>query len=215
MPPPGESGRSVALAYADGLLGLVYPNERYLEQLYPHDAPSVAREMAAKQSSYGLFALAVLRAIGCHSPELDEPYARHVGTAMMAVKALAIRDGAWVEATRWQGREPSDRPALGDIVLLGLKGGGTAWGRGPLSSEEHLLVVVGYDEPTGCLVSVEGGQPGIAERTRRMLPAPCVAAPTELWLGHLGYALAADGRPLRGRRVAGWIALDKLDAGRA
>lgn len=203
--------REAACAYAESLVGLAYPSERYVAELYPHDAPSVARQMARVQSSCALMAMAILRHIGVRSPGLDEPYASHLGQAVSIVKAIAIRDRGWVDAAAWT---PSvGIPTYGDIVLIGRQGSGTAWGRGPLSAFEHVMVVTGYDVPTGCVRSVDGGQPGIAERVRRLLPAPGSEAPTELWTGHVGYDLAADGRPARGRRVEGWVNLGALDVG--
>lgn len=196
----------MALAYAESLVGLAYPSARYVEQLYPHDTPADARRLAASQSSCALTAMAVLRAVGAHALGLDGPYVRHIGRVVAIVKGIGIRDGAWVDAVRWS--ELLGLPALGDIVLLGRQGGGRAWGRGPYADTEHVVTVLRYDPGTGCVTSCDGGQPGIAERTRRV-----VDVAGELWLGALGAQLETDGRPSRGRRVDGWVDLDRLDLG--
>jgi hypothetical protein len=68
---------------------------------------------------------------------------------------------------------------------------------------DHLARVTGLEGDV--LESVDGGKPGVGRRSRRVVWVGC-----ELWLAHRDHGNGADGRPLVGRCVVGWLDLGAL-----
>jgi hypothetical protein len=200
--------RNEAVEYARSLVGLGWNfanREQYADVLFPFDSPAQRRQLAAACSSCTLKQEAVLRHLG-----LDEDYRFRIpygkrctkGGVLYAgalLKSVALASGAWVDAVRWDG----NRAGLfqpGDMPIIGVNHGGPRWGRGPASDFEHGLTVceINGDE----VVSVDGGQPHIAEVKRKI-----VEVGSELWLASPDSGLDPDGRPSKGRRVTGWANL--------
>lgn len=193
------------LAAARSYLGLEPTDPAYVQRVYLAHLPgggtplhrAQAQQMARTQSGCGLVYEAQLRDLGVTWPHLWRWYGDRIGTAISANVAAAKRDKVWYTADN-----PGPGIQAGDAVVIG--GPPPAWSRGGIAYE-HLLVVTEL-LPDGRLRSVDGGQPGVAERTRVLVRTP----QGELWLANLpsggGPApLGPDGRPLVGRRVQGWI----------
>lgn len=190
--------RKAAVAIAEACAGLSFATDptRYTSLLFPFDEPSKARAMAKTMSSCALFALAVLRLMGVEHPALSAPYASRLGKAVSDVLAVAADLGA----LRKPG--PDAMPAAGDPVLIGQNGAPRAWVRGT-GAGEHVLVTTGID---GDIIdSVDGGQPGLERRSRRL-----VRVGNEMWLATLASRTEADGRPNPARRIVTWIDVASL-----
>ena len=206
MPPaadpiPVERVLDAARSY----IGLEPSDPAYIQRVYLAHLPgggtplqrAQAQQMARTQSGCGLVAEAILRDLGVTWPHLWRWYGDRLGTAISASVAAARRDGIW-----YDDRSPGPGIQAGDLLVIG--GPAPDWSRGGITYE-HILVATEL-LPDGRLRSVDGGQPGVAERTRVLVRTP----QGELWLAHLppsgGAAqLGPDGRPLVGRRVQGWI----------
>lgn len=180
----------------------LYAQRIYLDHLQPADQDRLrveARKMANAQSGCGLAWERWARCMQVSWPHLYMWYGDRLGTALSANVSEAKKCGAWVDADRAASTLPG-LPQPGDAVLIG---GPEPYSRGGIIAE-HLLLVRQID---GALLhSIDGGQPGIQERTRVLITTP----QDELWLANLptggGQApLGPDGRPLVGRRVRGWI----------
>lgn len=173
--------------------GLAYPKREYVELLFPHDEPRAAKQFAAGMSSCALTVLAAWRDLGLDDPELQAPYAKRIGKAVADVVAIAKRHGAWVDCVA---TPPSKvpLPGPGDVVLHGRNKpvGATpqqlgAWKR-DWGGDEHVLTVV--DVRGDVVISIDGGQPGIAEKARTW-----TVKGGQVWLGArrvVGYCRASD-----------------------
>ena len=194
------------IAAARSYLGLEPTDEPYVQRVYLAHLPGggtplqreQARQMAKTQSGCGLVYEAMCRDLGITWPHLWKWYGDRIGTAISANIAAAKKDGIWYTPDA-----PGPGIQAGDAVLIG--------GNGPLDSRggityEHLLACVLEISPEGVVTSVDGGQPGVAERSRVLVRTP----QGEIWLSNMPASggpapVGPDGRPLVGRRVKGWI----------
>lgn len=188
---------------AGACVGVHLDLEAACRLMLPHDRPAWARGYLPRRSTCGLFARAYALLLGAEHHALDVPYEPRDGQAVADVVAVARAGGAWREAGA------GVEPLAGDVVLIGRANpDGTpdpAYVRG-MRATEHVLVVTGVD---GDLVrSVDGGQPGVERRERRVVRAGPHGR--ELWLAALETRLSPDGRPLIGRRAVGWLSLGDL-----
>jgi len=204
-PSPDTASRIVAAALAHVGLGYGGTQARrlaYAEWLFPHDNRTQAQQMASAMSSCGLHALSCWRVAGVQDAALAAPYATRIGRAVVDVVSIAMRHGAWVDATRGV---PDSEPQAGDVVLIGREPDPSYGG------PSHVVVVTGRD---GSLVeSSDGGQPDPHGG------GGCVAilARRRAYDGSTGQAWlrTADGaatpeKPSRGRRVVGWAVAARL-----
>lgn len=205
--------RERAVAKALDLVGLAPGASAYTRELYPHDSPAVAAQMATRQSGCGLTCEAILRAAGVDDEVLLEPYGpRCTGKGPYAVVhqvALALQCGAWVD-TMHVDADPDMfvPPQPGDMWLQGLgnaSGAVPGWYRGTQAAYEHVGTVVETGEGRR-FASVEGGQPGILRKPRRWV----VTRRGELWVCSEGVSLDSDGAPSKGARVQGYLVLTAL-----
>jgi len=198
------ASRDAWVATAKALVGLEPSDPQYQQRLYldaidGEPTPlqrQQAREMAATQYGCGLTWESVARSVGATYPHLRRWYGEpsRIGGVIRDMVGAARGSGAWVTPG-------SDRlPQPGDAVLIG---GPAGWSRGKQTTE-HVLIVTDRQGPA--LHSVDGGQPGIAERARVLVETP----QGELWLADSGASIGADGRPDSGRRVQGWVDADKV-----
>jgi len=185
---------------ARSYVGLEPSDPSYVSRVYldhverPTDLQKAqARQMAREQSGCGLVWEAIARDVGATGPWAylrrwyGEP--QRIGGVIRDMVATAKKSGAW--------RVPGQgMPQAGDAVLIG--GPAPDWSRGTLVAE-HVLVVTGANGAE--LHSIDGGQPGVGERTRILVQTP----QGELWLADRASGLDADGRPTKGRRVQGWV----------
>lgn len=190
--------RRAMVAIASAFVGYSYASKpaAYKALLYPYDGLAVADALAKVQSGCGLTCAGWLELWGNEDPELKRPYHGR-NDIMGTLTKIGRRHGAYVTP------DGNLLPAQGDIFLLGQNNGGPSWGRGVGSQYEHFLCVRDHDGKV--MDSIDGGQPGIEERTRTL-----VYVGTELWCGDTRYGLSADGRPIRGRRAQGWLSLSEM-----
>lgn len=223
----GELGspRCAWVREAWALEGLDPTDPRYIQALYldaldrtPTSYERIrAADMARRLSSCGIFWEALGRRVSLHFPLLWKFYdPRSVVPIEQAITAdvdFAKRAGAWVDATTW--REGGAFPREGDGVIIG--NNTAAWARGNVSVFQHMLVVVAW--AFEALHSIDGGQPGIRLRSRALVEVwtgqDAKGRKGELWESHVDLStgrppLDATGRPLRGRRVLGWIDASRL-----
>jgi len=199
------------------LEGLDPPDPRYVQALLLDALDRTptstelfqARQMARDLSLCGLFWEAVARRCAMHMPLLWKFYGPRslvgVEQTLAATSGFARKVGAWVDATIWTGTRPF--PREGDAVIIG--NDTSAWARGT-AVYQHLLMVALWEG--GLLHGLDGGQPGIRIRTRGLVEVPKAR---ELWAGDVDRAtgripLDATGRPLKGRRVLGWIDVSRV-----
>lgn len=205
------------LSYAaGGATRDAYVQKLYLERL--HREPTAAERssayaMAAAQSTCGITTECIWDRAGVDAAWLREPYGARVNRGFYAVMAeyeFAKQVGAWVSALPWVAG--TALPDLGDAVIIGDNTDGMR--RGSSTKVQHELTMLCYlNGPAGpgsWACSIDGGQPGVAYRTRQW-----VEVPGELWAGAVdpssGVApLGYDGRPLNGRRVIGYVDAKKL-----
>lgn len=194
-------------------VGLSYSSARlpYLALCYPGDTAADAAEMGRSQSSCGLVARGILRVAevdgrllfgGQAVDVLRDPYARLMRLGCYALTLLEVLGqdrGLWVPARA--GAEPEP----GDVLVIGAESHG--WGGG-----EHALTCTGRDGDR--VDSVDGGQtdPGNSfhptatrARSRTLIR---VADTDELWLADA--PALAEGRPVAGRRIQGWLRAGEL-----
>lgn len=206
-----KPSREAWLTAARSYLGLEPTDPVYVQRVYLAHLPgggtplqrAQAQQMARAQSGCGLVWEAIARDQGVAWPHLRRWYGERgrLGTAISANVGQAKKDGAWI--TPGGGR----LPLPGDALVIG--GPAPQCSRGGITYE-HMLTMLALS-PDGVLTSVDGGQPGVGERSRVLVQTP----QGELWLANVppggGAAqLGPDGRPLVGRRVQGWIDVDRL-----
>jgi hypothetical protein len=200
--------RAAGVAVAGALVGVHRDPWAELDLMLPFDAdPDGDREgprdyLRGGVSTCALAARGYLLLLGSGHEALWRPYLPRVGRAVADVVQIARDGGAW------RTPEPGRLPHPGDVVLVGhmLPGGAPdpAYVRGTRATE-HVLIYTGPLGEEGLLMSVDGGQPGVEWRTRRL-----VRFGRELWLSHTAHGIGPDGRPLVGRRVVGWLSLADL-----
>lgn len=218
-----------ACRYVDAALdlpGLSYAaggdvRDAYVQKLYferlrrdPTDSErSSGYAMAAAQSSCGITTEVLWERAGVDAPWLRTWYGTRVNTGKYAVMMeyeFAKEVGAWVSALPWVPGTPL--PDTGDAVIIG--DNTDAFRRGSGTKVQHEFTTLCYlDGPAGpgsWCCSLDGGQPGIAYRTRQLIEVG-----NELWAGAVdptsGIApLGYDGRPLNGRRCIGYVDAKRL-----
>lgn len=189
--------RQNVVPIAKSLNGLEPDSEDYVRRIYrPQNETQreQARKLAKSQSGCGLVCEAILHEAGATSGNwsyTNEFYGKpsRISFVSRDLVTAAKRDNAW---RTYNG---ADMPHVGDMVLMG---GSAEYARGTLISEHWFTIT----EIEGAKVSsVDGGQPGIHERSRVAVITP----QGELWFGNDNSALDATGTPTVGRRVRGWI----------
>ena len=188
------------IEYGLSMAGLSPSDLAYQQHLYPFDPPASAADMAKTQSGCGLTTEAIWRAGKVADARLRLPYGPRsvAGGVLYAVsleKAIAQHHGAWFDASRtgFAAFEPGDAP------IIGCKGCPGLWARNTFTDEHEFTVL--YVEDDGVTVhSLDGGQPGIAIRTRRVVFVP---EHKEIWMASLDATVERDGRPSKGRRLLG------------
>jgi hypothetical protein len=200
---PGEVAeqrkRLGGVAIVGGLVGVHLDREAEARVMLPRDPLAKALHyLRSGKSTCALTARGyVLFAGGVH-PVLDVPYLPRDGNAVGDVERIGRDGGAW------RTPEPGRLPREADIIMMGkgLPNGrpDPAWVRGTTATEHILLATSLAGE---LLESVDGGQPGVERRKRRVVRAG--PGGRELWLSHTDRGLGPDGRPIVGRRVVGWI----------
>lgn len=170
--------------------------------MLPFDEPEEARDyLRSGKSTCGLTGKGYVTLLGSDHRVLLAPYLPRDGQAIADLVLVARDGGAW-RTPEPQGLEP----LAGDVILIGhmLHDGSPdpAYVRGTRATE-HIVIMTGRDGQL--LESVEGGQPGVERRTRRV-----VRVGRELWLAHTEHGVGPDGRPLVGRRVVGWLSVGDL-----
>jgi hypothetical protein len=208
---PGRASILMALAK---LVGLEPSSTAYQNAVYPFDSPTVASELAASQSGCGLVTEVGERAFPVDEDALYLPVSKRSQLGGRDYPIALERDdagkwGGWIDCTIWDKgkRDPLFLPA--DPVIIGCSSCPGVWSKGGVVVE-HELTTLFFDPITMTLWSIDGGQPGVKVRTRKVIE---VSAHRELWLGNLdangNCALdPADGRPTVGRRVLGIINAD-------
>ena len=194
------ANRQAWIDAARSYVGLEPSDASYVDRVYldhverPTDLQKAqARQMAREQSGCGLVWEAIARDVGATGPweYLRRWYGEpsRIGGVIRDMVATAKKAGAW--------RRPGQgMPQPGDAVVIG--GPAPEWSRDSLVAE-HVLLVTSADGAE--LHSIDGGQPGVAERTRILVQTP----QGELWLADRASGVGPDGRPTKGRRVQGWI----------
>lgn len=196
---PGElverRKRLAGVAIAGALVGVHRDKNAEAALLLPFDPPAKALHyLASGKSTCALTTRGYNLLLGSVHDVLLAPYLPRDGKAVSDVVTIARGGGAW------RTPEPGHLPHPADVVLIGHADErgrpDPAYCRGT-NATEHVLIVTRLDGDL--LESVDGGQPGIERRTRRV-----VRIGRELWLAHTDHGLGPDGRPLVGRRVVGW-----------
>lgn len=215
--------------FPSGILPLVGLDDmQAAPYFFPFDTPAYQKAMgqafmSGKTSSCGLTAEVGWRYAGVTAPILYESYADRVSRAKYVIVAdieVAKNDDAWMSGIPWV--EGTPLPDVGDMPIIGCKGCGDSWARN-VSNLEHAYTILCYD-PAGRGIhhSIDGGQPGVAFRTRALVEVwtgqDAQGRRTgELWAAKVNddgtVPLAADGRPLTGRRFVGFASVPRLARG--
>lgn len=196
---------------------------------FPFDTPAYqqAMGMAAKNNKTSLCGITTevgWRYAGVQDPMLYGPYADRVSKGQYTVAqqlAFAKQVGAWVDALPWI--EGTPLPGVADAPIIGCTSCGEGYARG-VKNLEHEYSIACYDPDLGPGIhhSIDGGQPGVAWRTRGLVEVWTGELPDgrrkgELWAAGLDKSgqvvLAADGRPVVGRRFLGYSSIDLLPRG--
>lgn len=172
-----------------------------------------AYQYAPAASLCGVTTQNIWAAAGVDLAYLYRPYSERYGSAVTFERKYAIEHGAWVDAVNW--RRGTAFPEAGDAMVIG--NNTQEWARGSSTPAQHELNIACWIEgPRGALMGcVDGGQPGIAYRTRGLVEVfPGGGNVGELWASAVApdgsLPVGYDGRPLNGRRVVGWTNVAKL-----
>lgn len=193
------------------MAGLEPADLAYQQHLYPFDTVEQARAMALSQSGCGLTTEEIWREGAVADSRLKMAYATRVklgGTsyAVACEKSIALSCDAWTNLVKCETSIPRAAVLTADAWIIGCKGCPGEWARltGTYEHEFSCLLV----EDDGVTVhSIDGGQPGIALRTRKLVWAE---AHHELWLASLDATIGPDGRPSKGRRAQGFTRVRDL-----
>jgi len=195
----------VAEEYFEG----VFPVENGAYQVSDYDLKS-AYAMAAVQSTCGVTTEAIWRYARVDQPKIYEFYghASRLGSAVGLEMTTAKAAGCWIDGIPWV--EGSKLPEPGDAMICGCSSCGDSWARGSHNTEHEFTVTSWLG---GLMHSVDGGQPGVAIRSRGLVE--CWTGTNadgkrtgELWVGVVSpdgtVAMSSDGRPAQGRRCLGY-----------
>ncbi len=190
------------LECALSMCGLEQSDLAYQQHLYPFDTPSQALAMAKSQSGCGLTTEEIWRAGGASNPALTLSYAWRVARGGV-LYAVALEKEIALEAKAWQDtRNVSAALERCDALIIGCKGCPGPWAKNTFTDEHEFTIVLMETLADGTILvhSVDGGQPGIALRTRKLV----LTDSGETWLASLDAVIEADGRPSKGRRLQGY-----------
>ena len=221
-----EKALSLAgLAYADAGTRDQYVAEVFLEGIFEKNTDgtykasqsqiAAAYQMAAAMSACGIVTAQIWNYAGVAAPYLKKFYAEpsRMGSAVGAEFKFATSVGAWVSGMPWRRGTPF--PVAGDALIIGNNTSEMA--RGDSGNYQHEMTCIAWVEgPQGALMaSLDGGQPGIALRTRGLVEVfPDGGDEGELWCSKVApdgsLPITSDGRPASGRRVVGYTDVSKL-----
>ena len=210
----------IGLAYADTKTRDEYVQQLYMWGVFPYENGEYqcterqrvsAYNMASAQSSCGITTRRVWRYAGVDAPQIYDFYGNdnRLGSAVRYEISFAQSVGAWVSGTPWV--EGTDFPREGDASVIGCSSCGPSYVRGGIFGGEHEFTTVCWLD--GLMHSVDGGQPGIALRTRALVEVwtgedKDGRRTGELWAGAVdangNCPMGADGRPATGRRYVGF-----------
>lgn len=200
------------------LVGLEPNQKAYQEALYPNDPASQRAQLATRQSGCMVTLNVGLRKIRVFDPRLQLPMGERAVrggalTLMVMEKAMAQAMGAW----RLPNAKTGALPVEADLAIVGGETIGV-WAKGGGFGGSHVFGVAhteySLSTESSLVHSYDGGQPGIHARTRALVY--CGPRGDELWAASLDASGAfvfdaVDQRPVKGRRVQGWIDLDALE----
>lgn len=209
------------------LVGSDPADDIYVANVYPCDNFVDGKSMALVQSGCGL-----VTEVGWRGPDIlshpdhgivDDarlymPYAQRVsrgGTyyAVALESDIAHKHGAWVSGEPWIEGTPLPRAA--DAIIMG--NNTSAYARGGMAYQHEATAAYWHDAKN--MTSIDGGQPGVRLRTRRLVEVWTGKNASgvrigELWCANLdaggNCAMGPDGRPAVGRRVVGYVNVSKL-----
>lgn len=210
----GLSWASNAQRFTDVLfLEGVYPQNADGSFVLPAGIMAQARGMAQGSSSCGIFTRALWRYAGVDAAFLYDFYGKHVGKALAQEMAFAQQVGAWRSGMPWVRGTPL--PECADAMIMG--DNTDAMARGTSVRYQHEGNMMAWIEgPKGALgVCIDGGQPGIEFVLRGFVEVfPGGGDKGELWVSQVqpdgSLPLSADGRPLNGRRLVGYVDVGAL-----
>lgn len=215
------------------LAGLSYENtatrDEYVRRVFPFDEWKVAYQYAATASACGIVTEIGWRYAGVDWPVIYQPYTKRVAKGQFAVveeikagkvcacASCAKVQGCWIDTVHWT--EGGQLPLPGDAPTIGCASCGGDWSRNSFNGE-HEYTVLCYDpDVPGTYHSLDGGQPGIAFRTRATVQVftgeDSEGRRTgELWVAAVDKQgrplMASDGRPSTGRRMVGYVSVPGL-----
>jgi hypothetical protein len=220
--------RAKILAPELRLIGTEPTDTIYIANVFPFDNFEDAKVFSPRLSGCGLVTETGwrgpydgdVRKVGLVDDDrLYMPYAERNkrGGTYQAVSLeydIAIKHKALVSAEPWV--EGTPMPSVGDAVIMG--NNTAAYARGKYLYQHEATVAYWRKDTPGVATSIDGGQPGVALRTRAFVEVWTgkrgTARSGELWCGDLQpdgeCPLDASGRPLKGRRVVCYVNVDKL-----
>ena len=190
---------------------------------FPADPHDVAVAMAKGMSTCGLTTEVGWRFANVLADVLYKSYQARLKKSEFAVtmeKVIAGENDTWVSAIPWV--EGTPLPDVGDAPIIGCKSCGEAWARNVTNLEHEYTVVANDPKGGGLHHSVDGGQPGIAFRSRCWIEVwtgtnAAGQRTGELWAGTCNAQgepqIAYDGRPVSGRRAIGYTRVTGLPLG--
>ena len=199
------------------LLGLEPSSSLYQETIYYYDNPGRRKDLASKQSGCGLFTEYGWLAAGVTDNRLKIPVdTRSSEGGLLYPITLEIDIAEKMGAIRWKDGDSQESfdPQQGDALIIGCKSCPGIWAKNTYTVEHEFtiaLVDLSYAAASFMTIhSFDGGQPGIAVRTRSVVFGPG----NEVWLANTDengfYEIDSDRRPVKGRRVLKCINVTKL-----
>lgn len=201
------------------LVGLEPNDTAYQDAVYRYDPPARRRALALHQSGCGL-----VMEYGWEGGGVPVDDRIKLGADVRGVRGgllypitldilIAQASGAWVDCSKG---DPGRRPLPGDGMIMGCSSCRGVWSKGQ-AAYEHASTVACVDRQVSgesdIISGIDGGQPGVHVRTRALVL--CGPRGDELWCAWLdaegAYQMdATDMRPVKGRRLLGFVDVDRL-----